>query len=214
MPLSAKAQFVKRANEALKQGNTRFVARGENKKLFEEMKRKFEQEQNAQSEPDSKMMKLSNPSSSSSDSEENSPQPPEVLNVTESEINEAAPIELQIEELSSLTDEAQFETEINEAAPEELQIEKLSSLTDEALRKHKDATQPAKRPVQYNHEAAMAWQTETQRSLEVWQAYSKKPEANRVWCMADCEPSGHRYRLPSADDSNNNEGDYSYMTRP
>jgi hypothetical protein len=37
----------------------KFVARGKNKELFEEMKRKFEQEKNAQSEPDSKRMKLS-----------------------------------------------------------------------------------------------------------------------------------------------------------
>jgi ABC-type uncharacterized transport system involved in gliding motility auxiliary subunit len=59
MPLSAKAQFMKRAREALEQGNASFVARGKNKELFEEMKRKFEQEKNAQSEPDSKRMKLS-----------------------------------------------------------------------------------------------------------------------------------------------------------
>ena len=46
MPQTAKAQFMKRATEALEQGNTKFVARGENKELFEEMKRKFEQEKN------------------------------------------------------------------------------------------------------------------------------------------------------------------------
>ena len=57
--MSAKAQFMKRARDALEQGNTSFVARGENKELFEEMKRKFEQEKNTQFEPASKMMKLS-----------------------------------------------------------------------------------------------------------------------------------------------------------
>ena len=56
MPQTAKAQFMKRAREALEQGNTKFVARGENKELFEEMKRKFEQEKN--DEPDSKRVKL------------------------------------------------------------------------------------------------------------------------------------------------------------
>ena len=112
MPLSAKAQFVKRAEEALKQGNTRFVARGENKVLFEEMKRKFEQDKNA--EPAEKMMKLS------SDPEEDSPQL-ELLDVvkTESESNE-------IEEVSSLKDEAHSETS------ESNEIEEVSSLKDEA----------------------------------------------------------------------------------
>lgn len=56
MPQTAKAQFLKRAREALEQGNTKFVARGENKELFEEMKRKFEQEKN--DEPNSKRVKL------------------------------------------------------------------------------------------------------------------------------------------------------------
>ena len=92
MPQSAKVQFMKRAREALEQGNTKFVARGENKELFEEMKRKFEQEKDAKSEPHSKKMKLpaaapavvpasqseSNSSDSSSDSssysEDDSPQ--------------------------------------------------------------------------------------------------------------------------------------------
>ena len=37
-------------------------------------------------------------------------------------------------------------------------------------------------------QAAMAWQAEMQKRQEEYRAYCKKPEANRVHCMADCEP--------------------------
>ena len=114
MPQSAKVQFMKRAREALEQGNTKFVARGENKELFEEMKRKFEEEKNAQSEPDSKKVKLpalaaapeaessSSDYSSSSDSE-NEPSPSN----TESAAESAAETEAD-EEIEELRDDAHF----------------------------------------------------------------------------------------------------------
>ena len=103
---------MKRAREALEQGNTKFVARGENKKVFEEMKRKFEEEKNAQSEPDSKKVKLpaaapeaessSSDYSPSSDSE-NEPSPSN----TESAAESAAETEAD-EEIKELRDDAHF----------------------------------------------------------------------------------------------------------
>lgn len=174
MPQSAQVQFLKRAKEALEQGNTKFVARGENRVLFEEMKRKFEQEKNAQSEPDSKRVKLpalaaapkaeSNSSdySSSSDSE-----------------NESSPS----------NSSCSHDKESIELAVETESDEQIKELNDEAPR------QPAKQTDDDDHEAAMAWQAEMERKEKAYKAYSKTPEANRVWCMADCQPavipSGH-----------------------
>ena len=166
---------MNRAREALEQGNTKFVARGENKKVFEEMKREFELAKNAQSEPDSKRIKLTTPaaapqaesnssSDSSSDSEQSSSHHEEEKDPKSDE---------EIEELKCLEDEAH-------------------SVTEPA-----EATQPAKPlvPCQYDHEAAMAWQAEMQRKEAAWQAHQKTPDANRIHCMTDCKPtpipSGH-----------------------
>ena len=70
MPRSAQVQFTNRAREALEQGNTSFVARGKNKELYEDMKRTFEQEMNAQSA--SKRVKLSAVSPAPAPTESNS----------------------------------------------------------------------------------------------------------------------------------------------
>ena len=43
MPLSAQKQFEKRALKAIEDGDINFVARGKNKELFDDMKRKWEE---------------------------------------------------------------------------------------------------------------------------------------------------------------------------
>ena len=107
MPQTAKAQFMKRATEALEQGNTKFVARGENKELFEEMKRKFEQEKN--DEPDSKRVKLPalaaapQAESSDSDSEDNKSSSSHEEESIESETEPGSD-----EDLQELKDDAHF----------------------------------------------------------------------------------------------------------
>ena len=79
---------MKRARDALEQGNTKFVARGENKELFEEMKREFEQKKNAQS--DSKRMKLPAPASHTSSNKESDDPPASKSSSHEEIVNEAA----------------------------------------------------------------------------------------------------------------------------
>ena len=175
---------MNRAREALEQGNTKFVARGKNKEVFEEMKRQFELAKNG--EPESKRMKLtaaapqeeSDSSSDSSDSEQSSFHHEE-----------------EIEELKCLKDEHVVETD----PKSDEEIEELKCLEVEAhfVTKPAEATQPAKPvvPCQYDHEAAMAWQAEMQRKEAAWRAHRKTPEANLIYCMADCKPtpihSGH-----------------------
>jgi len=154
MPQSAKVQFMNRAREALEQGNTKFVARGENKKVFEEMKREFELAKNG--EPESKKMKLTAPAAAPQEESDSS-----------SDSSDSEQSDEEIEELKCLEDEAH-------------------SVTEPA-----EATQPAKPlvPCQYDHEAAMAWQAEMQRNEAAWRAQRKTPEANRIYCMADCKPT-------------------------
>ena len=169
---------MNRAREALEQGNTKFVARGKNKEVFEEMKRQFEQEKDG--EPESKRMKLPAPaaapqeesdssSDSSSDSEQSSSHHEEQKSI-EPVVETDPKSDEEIEELKCLEDEAHFVTEPAEA------------------------TQPAKPvvPCQYDHEAAMAWQAEMQRNEAAWRAHRKTPEANRIYCMADCKPTVSR----------------------
>ena len=84
MPLSAQKQFEKRALKAIEDGDINFVARGKNKELFDDMKRKWEErngrsssEAASSTEPAPKKTKRTEPpptpppadSSSSSDSE-------------------------------------------------------------------------------------------------------------------------------------------------
>ena len=165
---------MNRAREALEQGNTKFVARGENKEVFEEMKREFELAKNG--EPESKRMKPTAPaaapqeesdsSSDSSDSEQSSSHHEEEKSI-EPVVETDSKSDEEIEELKCLEDEAHFVTEPAEA------------------------TQPAKPvvPCQYDHEAAMAWQAEMQRKEAAGRAFLKTPEANRIYCMADCKPA-------------------------
>ena len=113
---------MKRAREALEQGNTKFVARGKSRELFEEMKRKFEEEKNGK--PDSKRKKLlalaaaphaesnssdSSDSSSSSDSEDESPRKKSSSSHKVKSIESAVETEPgNDEELEELKDDAHF----------------------------------------------------------------------------------------------------------
>ena len=121
---------MKRATEALEQGNTKFVARGKNRELFEEMKRKFEEEKNGK--PDSKRKKLmaiaaaphaesnssdssSSSSSSSSDSENESPEKKSSSSHKVKSIESAVKTEPASEEqIEELTDDAHFVSAIVE----------------------------------------------------------------------------------------------------
>ena len=159
---------MNRAREALEQGNTKFVARGENKKVFEEMKREFELAKNG--EPESKKMKLTAPAAA--------PQEESDSSSDSSDSEQSSSHHEEEKSIEHVEDEAHFVTEPAEA------------------------TQRVKQTDQYDHEAAMAWQAEMQRKEAAWRAHRKTPEANRIYCMADCEPtpvpSGH-YKDPAFD---------------
>ena len=93
---------MNRAREALEQGNTKFVARGENKKVFEEMKREFELAKNG--EPESKRMKLTAPAAAPQEESDSS-----------SDSSDSEQSDEEIEELKCLEDEAHSVTEPAEA---------------------------------------------------------------------------------------------------
>ena len=140
MPQSALVQFMNRAREALEQGNTSFVARGKNKELYEEMKRAFEQERNAQSASNRVKLSAVSPAPASTES-----------NYSDSSSGSSS-------SQSSSSDEEEETNVPTVESPEE------------------------------PRQAAMAWQAEMQKRQTEYQAYCKELEANRVHCMADCEP--------------------------
>ena len=63
MPLSAEKQFMIRAKNALKNGDTSFTARGKNNFMWEKLKQEFEDQQ--ATEPPAKRANTSSRSSSS-----------------------------------------------------------------------------------------------------------------------------------------------------
>ena len=68
MVYTAEQQFISRAKKALEEGNTSFTARGKNKAIWEKMKRDFEQQRAAATQPSAKRARTSNSTSSSSSS--------------------------------------------------------------------------------------------------------------------------------------------------
>ena len=159
MPQTAQVQFMNRARQALEQGNTSFVARGKNKELYEEMKRTFEQEKNAQSA--SKRVKLSAVS----------PAPATESNSSDSSSDSSS-------QQSSYSDEEE-ETIVPT-------VESCHPLPESPSSDEKSIVPTVESPEQ--RQAAMAWQAEMQKRQEEYEAYCKSRDANRVHCPPDCEP--------------------------